>query len=78
MLTLNKSQEKQLRNALRNLIKERNELSQATDKYYGYKIVPEGARGERIYFKKLNLYTNKYYWEHNLTTTQAKDYFNIK
>lgn len=77
MLTLNKRQEKELRQALKNLINKRNMLS-TVDKYYGYQIKSEGAQGERIYFKKLNLYTNKFYFEPNLTTTQAKDYFNIK
>ena len=78
MLTLDESQEKQLRKELKKLIKERDGSTQAVEKYYGYKIKSEGAQGERIYFRKLNLYSNEYYWEPNMTTTQAKQYFNIK
>lgn len=80
MLTLTKKQEKELRKKIEKLIEERNILSSIglENKYYGYKIVSEGARGERVYFKKLNLFTGEYFWEANLSTTQMKEYFNIK
>ena len=80
MLTLDKKQEKILRSLLKQLIESRNNLSSIglENKYYGYKIVSEGARGEVVYFKKLNLFTGRYFWERNLTVTQMKEYFNIQ
>ena len=76
MLTLTKKQEKQLREKLKQLIEERNMLS-TIDKYYGY-MLKKCQHSEMIFFKKLNPYTNKFYYEQNLSTTQAKEYFNIK
>ena len=64
MLTLDKKQEKQLRSLLKNFIKEFG--------YYGYQIKSEGAHGERVYLKKLNPYTNEFYFIPYLTTTQLK------
>lgn len=76
MLTLTKKQEKQLRIKLKQLIEERNMLS-TVDKYYGY-MLKKCQHGEMIFFKKLNKYTGKFYFEQNISTTQAKKYFNIK
>nr|DAQ08516.1 MAG TPA: hypothetical protein [Caudoviricetes sp.] len=80
MITLTRKQEKELRKNIENLIEDRNNLSSIglENKYYDYKIISDGARGERVYFKKLNLFTGEYFWEANLTTTQMKEYFNIK
>lgn len=79
MLTLTKKQEKELRKHLLDLIERRKNLMaiSVVQIYYDYKIVSEGASGERIYFKRRNPFTGQYYWEANITTTQAKEYFNI-
>lgn len=80
MLTLTIEQEKQLRQAIINFINKYNNtdyvMTYPSSAIYGYQIKKQ-SHGERIYFKKRNLYTNKYYFEPNITTTQAKVYFNI-